>query len=137
MASISYIKFYTYLVEEAELTPLEAIRTINRVRNLDPQIKNALIDWFNQEDVSLTISDISFDELVNDEGFTPIRAFLFLDWIKREPAQAMRYMAIERFTQSTPPSEDLQLRLRETLQKDGKPKPSDISDDDKSDITSD
>lgn len=137
MASISYIKFYTYLVGEANLSSLEAIRTINRVRKLDSQIKNALIDWFNQEEVSLTINDVSFDELVNDEGFTPVRAFLLLDWIKREPAQAMHYMAIERFTQSTPPSDELQLRFRETLQTEGKPVPSDLSDEDKSDIKSD
>lgn len=137
MASISYIKFYTYLVGEANLSSLEAIRTINRVRKLDPQIKNALVDWFNQEEVSLTINDVSFDELVNEEGFTPVRAFLFLDWIKREPAQAMRYMAIERYTQSTPPSEELQFRLRETLKTEGKPIPSDLSDEDKSDIKSD
>lgn len=137
MASISYIKFYTYLVDEAELSPLEAIRTINRVRKLDPQIKNTLIGWFNREDVILTINDVSFDELVNEEGFTPVRAFLLLDWIKREPAQAMYYMAIERFTQSTPPSEDLQLRLRGALQAEGNPAPSDLSDEDMSDIVSD
>jgi len=134
MASISYIKLFTYLTKEEGLGPEEAIRSINRIRKLDNQLKRALIAWLNKESVNIVINGVSFDELVNDENFTPVRAFLMLDWIKREPKQALRYMAFERMSQSLPPAEEFQQRLREALNSEGKVAPDELSDIDKSDI---
>ena len=134
MEIISYISLYNYLTKVECLSNMEAVRSINRIRRLDPQIKMALSVWIRTGIVDLTVNGISFNELTKEDGFSPIRAFFMLDWIKREPVNAMKYMAVERMNVSAPPSEELQGKLRHLLQKEGKTMPADL-DDDKNDIT--
>ena len=45
----------------------------------------------------MEIEGVSFRELTENEGMKPIRAILMLDWLRREPAVAIRYMAAERY----------------------------------------
>lgn len=134
MEIISYISLYNYLTKVECLSNIEAIRSINRIRRLDSQVKKALFVWSTTGEVDLTINDVSFDELTKEEGFSPIRAFFMLDWIKREPSQAMRYMAVERMAMSSYPSEELQESIRYSLQKEGKPIQEEVTEDNR-DIT--
>ena len=62
-----------------------------------PEILMALKEWADGDPApDITIHGVSFSKLVNDEGMRPIRAFLMLDWIYREPEEAMSYLASGR-----------------------------------------
>ena len=116
-----YLDLYNFLRDKEGLTRVQAIRSIMDVRQLDPEIKHALVAWFETGHCELTIADVTFDELTNKEEMKPIRAFKMLDWLKREPAFAHRYLA--------------QRRLKADLSQVGSAKVADeIEETDKSDI---
>lgn len=96
MESISYTKLYNYLRNDEDMSKLETIRTIQRIRKIAPEIRLALIQYLKGIPVDISVCGVTFKELVNNENFCATRAFLFLDWLKREPQAALRYMAIER-----------------------------------------
>ncbi len=48
--------------------------------------------WAETGKCDLTIAGVSYNELINAEGMKPIRAFKMLDWLKREPVMAHRYL---------------------------------------------
>ena len=96
MVVISYIKLYKKMQEEG-FSALQAFRNMGRIRKMDPSILKALQEWLEGGYPVLTVNGVSFEELVEEEDMNPIRAFLMLDWIHREPASAMRYMAVERY----------------------------------------
>lgn len=93
----NYVKLYQYLINEEELSRVEAARNIKRIMKLDAEIYAAFKQWFLGKQIpDIEINGVSYHELTEDEGMMPVRAFLMLDWIKREPAEAMRYMASGR-----------------------------------------
>ena len=93
---MNYIELLSYLMskEGEDLSFIQAVRNIGRIRKLDPEIKKSLIDFLNTGKCSHTESGVCFTELVGVEKMKPIRAFLMLDWLKREPATALKYMAL-------------------------------------------
>ena len=90
---MKYIDLYNYLRDQESLTRVQAIRSILHVRNLDPEVKSAMGVWAKTGNCNLTIADVSFKELVTNAGMKPVRAFKMLDWLKREPVLAHRYLA--------------------------------------------
>lgn len=90
---MKYIDLYHYLRDHEELNRAQAIRSIIAIRKLDPEIKKALETWTKTGKCNLEVEDVSFNELITSEGFKPIRAFKMLDWLKREPVFAHRYLA--------------------------------------------
>jgi hypothetical protein bacD2_15590 len=40
----------------------------------------------------ITSNGVSLEELINKDDMTPIRALLFLDWVRRDPSNAFKYM---------------------------------------------
>lgn len=94
---MKYLELYRYLIEEEELTRVQAIRSINDIRKFDPEIKKALATWFETKKCVLVIEGVSFEELTTKEEMKPIRAFKMLDWVKREPYLAIRYLARRPF----------------------------------------
>lgn len=94
---MKYLELYKYLVNEEELTRVQAIRSINDIRKFDPEIKKALGKWFETRKCDLVIEGISFNDLVTIEQMKPIRAFKMLDWVKREPFLAIRYLSRKPF----------------------------------------
>lgn len=90
---MKYIDLYNYLREHEELNRAQAIRTIIAIRKFDPEIKSALSEWAKTGKCNLVIADVSYNELVVSEGMKPVRAFKMLDWLKREPVLAHRYLS--------------------------------------------
>lgn len=45
---------------------------------------------------NIEYNEVTLNELIENEHMKPVRAILMLDWIRREPAVAMRYMETER-----------------------------------------
>lgn len=96
MKIIEYKQLYDYLVDVENLHPWEAIRNIAKIRKLAPEILIALRSWSKGIIPEISINGVSYAELTDIEGLQPIQAFLMLDWLKREPLSAMRFMEEER-----------------------------------------
>lgn len=93
---MKYIDLFNYLISKdgENLSFLQAVRNISRIRKLDPVIKEALVGFLNTGKCSHTEEGVCFTELVGAEKMKPIRAFLMLDWLKREPTSALKYLAL-------------------------------------------
>lgn len=113
MTIITYIKLYQHLRYKDGLKPWEALECIAEVREMAPEILLALKEWADGEEApDITFNGVSFNKLVNDEGMKPIRAFLMLDWIYREPIAAMNYLASSRLRATIPePTQDEKKKL--------------------------
>lgn len=90
---MKYIDLYNYLRNNENLSRVQAVRSILGVRKLDPEIKKAMFEWAQTGKCDLTVEDVTFKELTTKEDMKPIRAFKMLDWLKREPLYAHRYLA--------------------------------------------
>jgi len=90
---MKYIDIYNYLRDNEELSRVQAIRSILAIRKFAAEIKAAVSEWAKTGKCDLVVEDVSFNELVTSEGMKPIRAFKMLDWLKREPVIAHRYLA--------------------------------------------
>ena len=93
---MKYIDLFNYLISKdgEDLSFVQAVRNIGRIRKLDPVIKEALVGFLNTGKCSHTEAGVCFTELVCTEKMKPIRAFLMLDWLKREPISALKYLAL-------------------------------------------
>lgn len=121
MKTMKYIDLYNYLRDQEDLNRAQAIRSILAIRKFAPEIKAAMLEWTKTGKCGLTVADVSFNELVVSEGMKPVRAFKMLDWLKREPIMAHRYLS--------------QRLMRADLSKVGSAKIAiDIPENDKSDI---
>lgn len=95
MRIIKYIQLYKYLLEE-DNSPIGAYKVIQSIRKLPVELKNAVFDILNGSIPFIEYHDVSLQELLEKDNMKPIRAILMLDWIRREPLVAMRYMAREK-----------------------------------------
>lgn len=93
---IKYIQLFNYIVTEEDSNPINAGRVIQKIRQLPNELKLAVLDVIEGKIPHVEFHDISLEELINNDRMKPVRAILMLDWIRREPAIAMRYMEIER-----------------------------------------
>lgn len=93
---MNYIDLLTYLMSSQgeDLRFIQAVRNISRIRKMDDGIKRALNTFLKTGVCDYEEAGVSFVELVNDEHMKPVRAFLMLDWLKREPVEAMKYLTI-------------------------------------------
>ena len=118
MTIITYFKLYQYLRRKDSLKPWEAVECISEVREMAPEILSVLKEWADGDDApDITINGVSFNQLVNEEGMKPIRAFLMLDWLYREPMKAMNYLASGRIRSVIQePSKEERHKLEEIIQ---------------------
>lgn len=96
MKIIKYIQLYNYLISEEGLNPISAYRSIQRIRVLPSELKYSILQVMQGEFPNIEYHDVTLNELIENEHMKPVRAILMLDWIRREPAVAMRYMETER-----------------------------------------
>lgn len=102
MNVISYIKLYNRLRKDG-LSPWEAVVSIDEVRKMDAELLDFVQEWIETGvSVDLTIAGISFARLTKaesegGEGMKPIRAFLMLDWLKKDSAEALFFLSKRRF----------------------------------------
>lgn len=95
MRVIKYISLYQYLTQEEGLKSSEAYRNIQRIRKLPAELKEAVDAVLSSSVPDVSYEDVSYSDLTED-GMKPIRAILMLDWIRREPMAALRYLSQER-----------------------------------------
>jgi len=96
MKVIRYIQLFEYLMKEEGLNAVSAYRSIQRVRRLPVEFKQAVWQVLHGCIPEMEYNDITLKELIEQDEMKPIRAIMMLDWIRREPVVAMRYMMTER-----------------------------------------
>lgn len=99
MAHINYIKLYKHFIEIENLSRSAALRNIWRVGNLPKEFKSVVLDiiegrLFKVADFS--VEGVTMERLVDEEGMKLMQALFFLDWLRREPANARSFMASRR-----------------------------------------
>lgn len=97
MKIIEYVKLYKRVKEYSTGKHWVDLYNLWKLRNLDAELKEALYTWLEDGVPTIMIHDVSFVELINSESMNPIQAFLYLDWLKREPVRAVKLMADERY----------------------------------------
>lgn len=118
MKIIEYTKLYEHLTQNENLSPWEAIRNISKVRKLAPEILKAIKDWSDGAVPEISVNGVSYAELTEIEDLKPIQAFLMLDWLKRDPVAAMRFMETERLRSPIQPlSNDEKQIVSEAIKK--------------------
>lgn len=94
---MKYLTLYNYLIKEEGLTRVQAVRSIAEIRKFQPEVKEAFLKWFDTKECDLTIEGVSYNDLITKDQMKPVRAFKMLDWLKREPYLALRYLAMRPF----------------------------------------
>lgn len=133
MKIIKYIQLLNYIVTEEDSTPINAYKTIKKIRQLPNELKLVVLDVIEGKIPYVEFHGISLEELINNDKMKPIRAILILDWIRREPAIAMRYMEIERHRAPQMVTDSDKEMLEKVLEK-LKVKDANIYEDNKEDI---
>jgi hypothetical protein len=94
-----------YLVREWNYVPVRAPETAEKLLSLGSEIRNAFKIWFKSGEFSDTpvysgLSPKSLNRLVH---LKPPAIFPLLDWIRRDPNEAMRAIQEELITKQQEP----------------------------------
>ena len=117
MKIIKYIQLYTHLIEEEGLNPISAYQSTLRVRKLPVELKDAVLQVLDGMCPEVEYHEVTLKELIEKDEMKPIRAILMLDWIRREPAIAVRYMAFERLRAPQQVTGNDKAKLKAALQR--------------------
>lgn len=115
MKLIKYIHLFKYLIEEEGLNAFSAYQSIQRVRQLPVEFKEAVHMVLEGKFPHLEYHEVTLEELTEKERMKPIRAIMMLDWIRREPAVAMRYMESEKLRAPQTITESDRKKVEEAL----------------------
>ena len=103
MGTLSYKKLYKYYTEIEQLSAFATLKNIWKVRNMPAELKEVVAQIISKEidKLDVTISNIEvhgvlLSELVEQEGMTRIGAVQFLDWLMREPYEAISFLHTEQ-----------------------------------------
>ena len=122
-----YYSLYEYLRSQ-NYNYSEAIFMIKKLRNLDEEVFAMFKLWFVEKQTpNLTINDVSFSDLIKKEEMSPVEAFLMMDWIKKEPVEAMKYMAFHRHRGDIQPITEEEARLLRKAASELETEPSDYA----------
>lgn len=104
-------------------------KIIRQIRHFNPELKIAFYEYFiEHKEPTLNIEGVTFNELVEDEKMEALRAFLMLDWLSKNPIEAMEYMASERFRSPMEFSAMDLDRIKAKLEQQGYKDPSELED---------
>lgn len=119
MKTIKYIKLFEYLRDVEELEGIQIFRTIIRIRKLPKSFLIAVNDIIEKGNCNLEVEGVSYEDLVEKDGMKPIRAILFLDWLRTEPESALAYMEEKAYMRAPiqPLTEEEQEELNESIKK--------------------
>lgn len=108
--TIKYRDLYSRLIKEFGLT--ESLKLINRVRKFSKKNLEALSAFMETETIpELTDGKTKLSELIDNEGMSPICAFIMIDWMEKKPEDAYQYMAKYRHSAPMPSLSDYQKEL--------------------------
>ena len=63
---------------------------VEKIGQTDGKIKKAIGNWLDTEnETEITVEGIRYSDLKDKTGMNPIAAYLTLDWINRQPIEAI------------------------------------------------
>lgn len=94
MKKIKLIKYNTLkkdLQEKYSYTEFEAKEAVRKIRKMDKELKKAFMDWYYYGiEPDLVIEGTTYQEVLKEINPQKIGAFLFLDYLKKEPSDAKK-----------------------------------------------
>lgn len=111
MKIADYKQLYDFVMQDKNRHPWEAIRTIRRLRKMSNKLLKALWVLLEGGFPDVAVGDVTYAELVNDEGMSPIEALLILDWLERDPQAATVFMESERMRKPIAPLNEAETEL--------------------------
>jgi hypothetical protein len=83
------------LVSEFGYTEKNAERVAHNLQECTPVVQEAFEKWWRGEglDAHLEVKGYTLKRLIEEYGLRPIAAFLDLDWLIREPEQALKALS--------------------------------------------
>lgn len=120
--NINYIKLYNYFRDKKgyQLNTAAILRNIWRTRNLPKDFKEVVYQILegNAKCVAdFNIEGVTIRQLHNEEGMNYIQAVFFLEWLRREPANAHAYMSSRRFRNTVEIDDDMKNEILSVLEK--------------------
>lgn len=120
--NINYIKLYNYFRDKKgyQLNTAEILRNIWRTRNLPKDFKEVVYQILegNAKGVAdFNIEGVTLRQLHNEEGMNYIQAVFFLEWLRREPANAHAYMSSRRFRNTVEIDDDIKNEIQAALER--------------------
>lgn len=114
---INYFKLKAY-IKDLGFDDFQAKEAIKKIRKMDREIKRAFATWFNKKTLpDIEVENFSISELIDKLNMNHIKAFLFLDWLKKDPIAAKRALAKLSDFIIVPP--ELKAKLEEKLSESG------------------
>jgi hypothetical protein len=81
------------LVNEYSYTKQSARVVLDKIKIMDQEIREAFEKYIiHKEKPEISVSNYSYEQLIQSYDMNPIAAFLTLDWLKREPKAAERLL---------------------------------------------
>ena len=120
--NINYIKLYNYFRDKKgyQLNTAAILRNIWRTRNLPKDFKEVVYQILegNAKSVAdFNIEGVTIRQLHNEEDMNYIQAVFFLEWLRREPANAHAYMSSRRFRNTVEIDNDMKNKILSVLEK--------------------
>ena len=120
--NINYIKLYNYFRDKKgyQLNTAAILRNIWRTRNLPKDFKEVVYQILegNAKGVAdFNIEGVTLRQLHNEEGMNYIQAVFFLEWLRREPANAHAYMSSRRFRNTVEIDDDIKNEIQAALER--------------------
>jgi hypothetical protein len=126
MLLVNYFKLKSY-IKSLGFNDNDAKQAIKSLRKMDKELLKVFITWFHtREYPDYQVENLSFTDLVLTVKMNEIKAFLFLDWLKKEPDLAKK--ALRRPTDSIKISEETITKIKENLGSNYKEEVEDTSD---------
>ena len=88
MMKISYKKLMRYLMSEHDYTEAEAAHSIDRLRDVHEEIKEALAEFWQTGEVPNKVHGMNVPALMKHRDMDPIAALLAIDWLIEQPRAA-------------------------------------------------
>ncbi|MDF2539172.1 MAG: hypothetical protein K0S76_2193 [Herbinix sp.] len=87
--------FYTSLKKDLKesysYTDYEAKEAINSIRRMDRELKEVFVDWYHHGVIpSIMVEGLSYEEVLKNITPNPVGAFLYLDFLKKNPTEAKK-----------------------------------------------
>lgn len=87
--TIKYSELREYLLEQG-FNEREIMHSIGKLRKIDKDLKQAFYECFREGiEPDFAISNITYEELISKLNMNMVQAFLYLDWLRREPEIAL------------------------------------------------
>lgn len=90
---VNYFKLKHY-IKDLGYDDYEVKETIKSIRKMDKEIKNSFLLWFNKGILpDYEIENFNMQELTEKIKMNEINAFLYMDWLKKEPRIAKKALS--------------------------------------------